>query len=142
MVTPGEGGHLAASPPVGGKPSGAHPRPPWLQEFLDGVDRAMRLDDDWDSYGALPLLKQPAVAGFDLLSTLGFGGPAPHVSPTGEGGLHLEWAGGSFGLKLEITPAGRVIAVTDDDGVLQEWTPGPGDEALRAALRRVAARSR
>ena len=76
--------------------------PPWLQVFVARINHIARLGHDWDSYGALPPHKREAERAVAFLLRNGFDGPAPVVSPTSDGGIHLEWGYRPFAVEIEI----------------------------------------
>jgi hypothetical protein len=111
--------------------------PAWLEVMISDINRAAQFPQGWDSYGGNRLKEKAAIHAIELLQTMDFGGPAPWVSPTADGGIHLEWDRHGLGLEIEITEHGRVDVVTDD-GEVREWTTGPfGDDELRLFLRQV-----
>jgi hypothetical protein len=115
--------------------------PAWLQETVEAINRAARLSEDWDSYGACRLQEKAALHAIDLLERSRFGGPAPAVSPSKDGGIHLEWGRRHFGLELEITESGEVSVVLEIEDQIQEWrTTQLGDDRLDDALREVTSR--
>src|SRR5581483_3960030 len=113
---------------------------PWLAVMVNEINGLAYLDHDWDSYGAQPLSEKAARFAVDLLENVRFGGPAPWVSPTNEGGLHLEWGSvAGIGLEVEVDADGGVGVLFDDNGEMLEWTTTVlGDLQLAAVLRRIA----
>lgn len=114
--------------------------PAWLQVLVSDINRSARLPANWDSYDAERLQKKAALHSIELLQRLDFRGPAPWVSPTKDGGVHLEWTLSGFGLEIEVSDAGDVTVVVEDHDGVDEWrTSVLGDERLVAALGRVSA---
>lgn len=112
--------------------------PPWLEVLITEINRLARLPADWDSYGAARLESKAAEFAIMLLGHMRFGGPAPWVSPTSDGGLHLEWGREGFGVEVEVSKDGDVEVLTDDHGDMTEWRSTVfGDVALAAAFERV-----
>lgn len=112
--------------------------PAWLQIMVDDINQAATLPRNWDSYGAERLQVKSAIRAIELLDRMGFGGPAPWVAPTKDGGLHMEWVRHDLGLELEVTQEGGVSVVLEQVGEITEWdTSEFGDERLREALRLV-----
>lgn len=112
--------------------------PAWLKVMISDINRAAQLPQGWDSYGGERLKEKAALHSVELLKRMEFGGPAPWVSPTPDGGIHLEWRSHELGLELDIAEDGDVGVLTEDDGEIREWTTGPfGDDELRDFLKRV-----
>ena len=112
--------------------------PPWLEVLVLEINRLSRLPVDWDSYGAARLERKAAEFAIMLLGHMRFGGPAPWVSPTSDGGLHLEWGHEGFGVEVEVSKDGDVEVLVDDHGTMTEWGSTVfGDPELTAALERV-----
>jgi hypothetical protein len=112
--------------------------PAWLQMVVGDINRIALLPYGWDSYGAEQLKQTAAIHAIQLLERMEFGGPAPWVSPTKDGGVHLEWRCSNLGLEIEVTERGEVTAVIEDVGEITEWESGQfGDDQLRNVLRRV-----
>src|SRR5664280_167148 len=112
--------------------------PAWLEVMIGDINRVAQLPQGWDSYNGDPLKEKAALHSIELLKRMEFGGPAPWVAPTPDGGIHLEWSRQGLGLELEIAEDGVVEVLTEDGGDIREWTTGPfGDDELRAFLGRV-----
>lgn len=129
-------GHVAPSIEYSSiEPNGS---PAWLQVVVADINRIALLPYGWDSYGAEQLKQKAAIHAIELLERMDFGGPAPWVSPTKDGGMHLEWRCPDLGLELEVTEHGDVTVVIEDLGEITEWESGQfGDDQLRHVLRRV-----
>lgn len=109
---------------------------PWVTAFAARVTNCFRLPSTW-AYGSPPLNPKTAIAGVELLDSLGFSGPSPLVAPSATGGLELEWVVGECSLEIEITPQLEVNVLVDQSGDVETWTTSLlGDEKLRAALER------
>jgi hypothetical protein len=112
--------------------------PSWLELLVLEINGLARLPVGWDSYGAARLERKAAEFAIMLLGHMRFGGPAPWVSPTSDGGLHLEWGRGGFGVEVEVSKDGDVEVLVDDNGAMTEWRSTVfGDAELSAALERV-----
>jgi hypothetical protein len=81
------------------------------------------LEENWDSYGALPIDENAIRSARALLVELAVAQlPSPYVVPTSKGGLALEWHGQARELGLEILPGNRgaeVFFANDETG--EEW---------------------
>jgi hypothetical protein len=114
------------------------PSPPWLMAMVEEINAAAQLPSGWDSYGGRRLNVKAAVRAIELLERMGFTGPSPWVSPSHDGGLHLEWDRGTLSVKLDVDEAGDVEVVVDDEDSFSEWTSNAlGDEQLEEILQRV-----
>lgn len=115
------------------------PSPRWLIAFVDEINIAAQLPQGWDSYGGARLNVKAAVRAIELLERLNFSGPSPWISPSPDGGLHLEWDRGTYSVKLDIDDAGDLEVLVEDGELHQEWTTNAfGDEQLQEALHRVS----
>ncbi len=96
-----------------------------VQPALDRVAQLAALPPDWDSYGANPPTEQAVARANALLLAVGraYGGtygPAvrPYaIAPLDDGGLQLEWRGGTGEIEVEIGPqAGLAYLFIDKTG--------------------------
>jgi hypothetical protein len=110
--------------------------------MVEAINSAALLADNWDSYGAQRLQEKAALRAIELLERFKFRGPAPAVSPSKNGGIHLEWGRRAFGLELEISDSAEVSVVFETDDGIEEWrlTPVEGGHRLDHALREVTSR--
>ncbi len=112
---------------------------PWMKVFERDVNRIATYGSNWDSYGGEPLREKATLRAVELLTSLDFGGPAPWVSPSPDGYLHVEWQRGAYALELEVDDVGDVEVVVDDGVTVDEWrTSSLGDDRLRSALQRIS----
>ena len=76
--------------------------PLWLKPVMMQIDRILRLEEGWDSYGARSI-KPEAIAGMiKLLSRVGTDIEPPAVFPASDGSILIEWntARGSVEIKF------------------------------------------
>jgi len=76
--------------------------PQWLKPITMQIDRILRLEEGWDSYGARSI-KPEAIAGMiKLLARVGTNVAPPAVFPASDGGILIEWntAAGSVEIKF------------------------------------------
>lgn len=92
----------------------------WVSPLIERANVAINLSPNWDSYGALPLDRRSAIIGIQILVDSGFPGPTPWLSPTPDGGLHLEWESSGVTLEFEVDPDGEVSVMIDDGNDLEE----------------------
>jgi len=104
----------------------------WLGTMITQINRLAYLDDDWDSYDGSRLLRDAAIRGMTLLSESGFEGPTPWVSPTPDGGLHMEWnSPGLGGVEIEVEPTSQIFVVCGGSGTSDdpdEWEVWSADD--------------
>lgn len=106
-----------------------------LQAFL-------RLEDNWDSYGAKPVHRANAEAAIRLLQSLvRANGPLPSLVPTVTGGVQIEWRAGGRALDLEIIAPSRFVMIFEDPShdILEEEELGPDLAPFKAAFDRLVA---
>lgn len=112
---------------------------PWLEVMINDINAAARLPRGWDSYNASPLKQKAALHGIELLEGMCFGGPAPWISPTPDGMLHLEWSTGALGVEIEVSEHGDVEVLVEESGNIEEWsTTRLGDDRLKEILLRLS----
>lgn len=115
------------------------PSPRWLMAMVDEVNRAAQLPQGWDSYGSPRLNVKAAVRAIELLERLSFSGPSPWISPTSDGGLHLEWDRGALSVKLDMDESGDVEVLVEEGDICAEWTSNAfGDGQLHEVLQRIS----
>jgi hypothetical protein len=101
---------------------------PWLPERLARLEEIANLDENWDSYHALP----PAEAAISttralvqMLSAWHTVNPqfAPQFCPTVDGGVQIEWHEQGYNLEITIEPDGRIGGWLNRhvDGADVEW---------------------
>lgn len=77
------------------------PLPPWFDSLMQGFVDLLTLPENWDSYGAAPIVPTIINEALSLMNgLLGPTSPAPRVVPLSSGGLQLEWH--RKGMDLEI----------------------------------------
>ncbi len=89
---------------------------------LRRIAELMRLPDNWDSYGSIPI--QPAAARRAiqvLLAAETEFPPPPRIVPVSGGGLQIEWAYGNRELEIEMLPDGSVEFLLAGDEQTLEW---------------------
>ncbi len=77
------------------------PLPPWFDPLMQGFVDLFTLPENWDSYGAPPIIPRIINQALNLMNgLLGTASPAPRVVPLSSGGLQLEWH--RNGIDLEV----------------------------------------
>jgi hypothetical protein len=103
-----------------------------LGSSFERLDELARLEPDWDSYGGEPPSELAITRAADLMrevaqrhwSSLGEAAIPSFVAPIADGGIHLEWAGPSGDLELQVGQQGNLdylwIDRSGDDRRFQE----------------------
>lgn len=77
--------------------------PAWLGNADEDLIRLLRLPHNWDSYGAIQVSKENAIAALNLLiNVVEERTPKPAFIPTNQGSVQLEWHTGGIDLEIEI----------------------------------------
>ena len=83
--------------------------PGWLKEVYDRISALGKLEENWDSYGGLPIAAEAILKARILLSTLEIEKlPKPHVAAIPDGGIGLHWCVAVRDLEIEIEPNGAI----------------------------------
>jgi len=82
---------------------------PALDQSVRRIQALARLQENWDSYGALRI-HASAVEGTLRLVAIAdsYGLPPPHIVPVADGGLQLEWVDDDRSAEVEVRPDGSV----------------------------------
>lgn len=100
-----------------------------LEASVKRLESLAELEQDWNSYGALPI--EPGVIARALEALRGLTGPLPYICPTPTGGVNFEWPEvASRGLEVEFLARGGSEFLAED-----------GDTALVDEVMRDGARS-
>jgi len=83
--------------------------PAWLKEIYDRISDLKSLEENWDSYGGLPVADAAIKSIRVLLSKLDIEDmPTPHLAPIPDGGIGLHWRVGTRDLEIEVDPTGAI----------------------------------
>jgi hypothetical protein len=105
--------------------------PAWLKEIYDRISDLKKLEENWDSYGGLPVADTAISSIRVLLSNLDIEDmPTPHVAPLPDGGIGLHWRVGARDLEIEVEPSGAVHYLKTKIG--GESVPGDADSPGQA----------
>jgi hypothetical protein len=116
----------------------------WHRAVVTRILELLKMQPNWDSYGAPPISVHTAVFTLQLLDRLMVPGlPPPVVSPSSFGGLHLEWNDTDVELDLQIEGpySGEFLLqdLSEDSGDPVEAPIGADLEPLGRAFARLAA---
>jgi hypothetical protein len=115
-------------------------KPQWLEPVALRLNDLLRLDKNWDSYGAYPVDRSTVVQVLRLLrQIMRADTPLPFLVPTAIGGICMEWHRDDTELVLRVDPDQEVIAslsVGDDEN---EWYVNSGSSmgTFTQSLRRL-----
>ena len=90
---------------------------------IDTLLGLLRLEFNWDSYGALTVSPRAVCAALRFLAReLPAGAPLPSFVPTVDGGIQLEWHVGGIDIELRFTEdSERVYAFYEHAVIGFEW---------------------
>jgi hypothetical protein len=96
--------------------------PLWFRPILNKVCTLGDLQFNWNSYGAMPIDPETAVAALQiLLNALSENDPQPAVVPTSGGGILLEWHVGGIDLEVDVRSPSSVQVAFEVDGQEEEF---------------------
>lgn len=117
------------------------PEPAWLRESLQQLQRLLRLEPDWDSYGAKPIRLSTVSFALKTLDQIAPDSlPAPAIVPTPLGGVQLEWHERGVDIEIEVGSAYQATFYFADLDSGDEWEVDPSvqHEGVSQALDRLA----
>ncbi len=89
----------------------------WVPSLIDRFRELLRLPRDWDSYGAEPVRSEAALTGALIANAcITRGARIPHIVPTVEGGVQLEWSAHGRDLEVEVLSPKEVSVLYREDG--------------------------
>jgi hypothetical protein len=116
--------------------------PAWLPPAIERMAHLLRLPENWDSYGALPIDPRSVATALDLLSkTMRPDTPVPDIGPTNRGGVNMEWNLRGMGLEVEVAWSEAIHVFCEDYRNHTEWE-GDLDEDLAPLAQYVEELSR
>lgn len=96
--------------------------PKWLHDATEQIVALLRLEADWDSYGAQPVRFQAAIAALDLmLELIGESTCPPSIVPTVDGGIQIEWHVRGIDLEIEMMDFRNASLFVYDSETEVEW---------------------
>jgi len=97
--------------------------PAWLKETYDRISSLKTLEENWDSYGGLPVADGAISITRVVLSKLDIEEmPKPHVAPLPDGGIGLHWRLVDRDLEIEVESNGAIHFLRTTVG--QDSMPG------------------
>lgn len=96
--------------------------PRWFKPVVESLVELLRLEPNWDSYGALPINWQLANAAQELLfKIMEDDTPVPIVGPTNRGGIQIEWHERGIDLEIETISTRSFRVSFEDSQTNEEW---------------------
>ncbi len=117
--------------------------PGWVEPTLKSLGHLLRLQPNWDSYGARSINADCVWAAWQLLmAVLREDSPAPFVVPTCRGGIQIEWHTQGVDLEVEVIAPGQFHLLFEEAGSGEMWEKEMTDDvgdlvACVAKLRRL-----
>lgn len=95
---------------------------PWIYKATERLAHLVRLGTKWDGHGSVAVDPDFARVVLKFLARPMWRRlPSPHIVPTVNGGLAIEWTKGALRLELEIDPTGTFEAYGGDADTTEEW---------------------
>lgn len=95
--------------------------PVWLRKAVRNVQEIVRLEDNWDTYGARPIEAEVAIAGLNLLLNVMVSDiPEPSIVPVPDGGIQFEWHQNGKHFEVEVLSSTEARFSFEDDENQQE----------------------
>jgi len=83
--------------------------PDWFKEAFDRISELGKLQEGWDSFGALPVSSGAISRARLLLSNLQVEDlPRPHIAAIPDGSVGLHWRVAERDLEIEVEPSGSL----------------------------------
>lgn len=108
--------------------------PAWLELTASTLTDFLWLEPNWDSYGALPIDPQQAMAALELLRRIMRNDtPSPQLVPTNRGGIQVEWHRSAIDIEIETLGHGRFLVSYEDANRAEEdeWEQDQGFDWTR-----------
>jgi hypothetical protein len=117
--------------------------PPWLPVVLDRIEPLLELQENWNSYGALPISPDTVARGVELLGRcMEETTPPPQIIPTVSGSIQFEWHLRGGYLEFELLPNNRFgfYHKNFETGQEQEEESAEEVQLIRKALTQLTSR--
>lgn len=103
--------------------------PRWLQAAAEQIDRLLRLEPGWDSYGALPVSSRAAAAALEVIQDLVSEAILPpSIVPMANGGIQLEWHASGMDLEIELMDRWNAVVYFCDLATEKELEANLGEK--------------
>ena len=113
--------------------------PQWVAPTVKALNRLLRLEDNWDSYGAHPVRLDCVKGALELLvSIMRDETPAPTLVPTNRGAIQIEWHTRGVDLEIEVESQLRLRVFFDGPGGSWEKEMSCDLTQLSDAVKRIS----
>lgn len=94
----------------------------WVGPTIDRLSELLRLEENWDSYGARPVNPKAALFAFEILrGMMRDSTPQPWIVPTPSGHIQLEWHTKGIDLEVEVFSPTLIRVFFEDQLNHEEW---------------------
>ncbi len=107
---------------------------PISQELHNKLNEFLKLKDDWDSYGGVPITTKAVINTAVILDAAG-DEVEVHIGPLPNGGIDIEWEIGDSELLLEVFPDGEKANWVLRHG--EDYTNGTFDGDIKTLLKEL-----
>lgn len=112
----------ASVPPFASPRAWNGQEPGWFRPTIQALQDLLQLPENWNSYGARPIVPELAATALDLLlETAPAGMPPPIVVPTTRGGVLFEWHLRGIDLEIDVLTGDRLHVFYEDAKADRTW---------------------
>lgn len=87
----------------------------WLWKTVESFNTLLKLEENWDSYGAKRILPETIAATLQLLfAIMDDKSPSASIVPTPKGNVQIEWHRFGIDLEIEVTAEGKYSVLYED----------------------------
>ncbi len=103
--------------------TGIHEQPDtWLWKTVESFNTLLKLEENWDSYGAKRILPETIAATLQLLfAIMDDKSPSASIVPTAKGNVQIEWHRSGIDLEIEVTAEGKYSVLYEDHTELTDF---------------------
>lgn len=94
----------------------------WFWKAAESLGTLLKLEENWDSYGAKRISPETILAAFQLLiAIMNDKSPSASIVPTPMGNVQIEWHCSGIDLEIEVAQDGKYSVLYDDHTKLTEF---------------------
>ena len=103
--------------------TGIHEQPDtWLWKTVESFNTLLKLEENWDSYGAKRIFPETIAATLQLLfAIMDDNSPSASIVPTPKGNVQIEWHRSGIDLEIEVTAEGKYSVLYEDHTELTDF---------------------